>query len=420
MDEWVDHQAFLTKLFSKMNEEFLICEHCVSKNELHYELVSRGSPIDECKICKNPNGRALPVSDSRIKRIFRALVRLNFSEWQYNEHLGGDSLEDLVLQSKQIFDLDSTASIIDFEDAFMVLERGWYPANEDEISLGGGYWSGHLLFGLRERRDQEVERLVAECFTRNYFEVLPQAKALISALNKDIISTIPAGTKYFRGRVGVKASYVPDELYLGRASRYFAPYAGSEVNRPPIAIATEGRLNRPRVSVLYLASDVETAISELRPHPGHLISTASFRLKRDIAVANLANHDIRDFLSDGRLEIFRAILSISDVLNLPVQPEQKELYAVTQMFGDAVRESGFDAVSFRSSLAGGINLTCFAEDAFEIVSGSEQVHEIASLSYSIIPAPQVPKHKEEEFTEIKGDPLSTILHSMAKPFKEKR
>jgi hypothetical protein len=410
----------LWKSSRKMNEEFLICEHCVSKNELHDELVTRGLPVGQCKICKNLGGKALPTSDPKIRRIFRALVRLNFSELQYNEHFSDDSLEHLVLRSKQIFDLNSSASIIDFEEAFLVMERGWYPSNEDEITLGGGYWNGNMLHGLRNRRDQEVERIVAECFARNYFEVLPQAKALIENLNNDICSTIHVGAEYLRGRVGVKASYTPDELYLGRIPRYYSPYVDSEIDRPPIARATEGRLNRPRVSVLYLASDVETAISELRPHPGHLVSTARFRVKKDISVANLARHDIRDFLSDGRLEVLRTILSISDVLNLPVQPEQKELYTVTQMFGDAVREAGFDAVSFRSSLAGGINLTCFAQDAFEIVSGSEQVHEIASLSYSIVAAPQIPKkYNEGDFTEIKGDPLSTIIYSMTRPFPEK-
>jgi hypothetical protein len=256
---------------------------------------------------------------------------------------------------------------------------------------------------------------MAACFTHNCFDVIPQAKTLVDSLREDITSTIPAGTEYFRSRIGVKTGYTRADTFSFRNPRYYASYTGSEIDRPPLTKATEGRLNRPRVSVLYLASDMKTAVSELRPHPGHLISTARFRTKRDLLVANFGSPDIRNFLNDERLEVLRTILSISDALNMPVQPDQKELYAVTQTFADAIRESGFDAVTFRSSLGPGINLTCFTSDVFEMVPDSESVQEVTSLTYGIIEARKLPAtYESDEYEEVKNDPLATIIHGMAR------
>jgi hypothetical protein len=398
-----------------MTDDYLICENCIAPNELRAELIERGKPVEICEICKIKGGRALSASDPLVKRIFRALVRLNFSEWDYNDHIGGDSIQSLVWQSKSIFNLGANASEEFFEQALMIMEEGWYPDTDDGITLGGGYWDGGVLSGLRDERESSVEELIAACFAHNYFDVIPQAKVLIEELRDDITLLVPAGAAYFRGRVGVKASYTKKSIWERKKFPYYATYTGSDIDKPPLTKASEGRLNRPRVSILYLASDVETAVCELRPHPGHLISTASFKATRDLRVANFGSHDIRNYLNDNRLEILRKILSFADVLNLPVQPDQKELYAVTQTFADAIRESGFDAVTFRSSLGPGINMACFASGAFELIPESEHAHEVTSLSYRIIPARTLPAtYNPDEFKEIKNDPFSTVIHGMAR------
>lgn len=382
------------------------------------ELADRGSPITKCKICGHKGGRSLPATDARVKRIFRALVRLNFSEWDYNHHLGGKSLEDLILSSRSIFHLSETASVEDFEEAFMAMEEGWYPATSEEIELGGGYWDNCILDGLRDRRDSWVERVVKEGFERNYFDIIPQVKELIASIRADISATLPSGSQYFRGRIGVKERMMKkkeDHFPPFRPDYHYLPFSGADIGSPPLDKATEGRLNRSRVRVLYLASDRHTAMAELRPHPGHLVSTSMFRLKRDIPIANLAEHDIRNFLSDERLEIFRRILSFSDVINLPVQPDQKVIYVVTQAVADSIRETGFSAVSFRSSLGEGTNLTCFRSDDFELVRGSEQAHEVTALKYSITEVKTLPQaYAKDQFERDGDDPFARLIHGMTR------
>ena len=50
----------------------------------------------------------------------------------------------------------------------------------------------------------------------------------------------------------------------------------------------EGRANPPGISVLYLASCVETAVSEVRPSTGEEVSIAQFRILHDLKAINLS------------------------------------------------------------------------------------------------------------------------------------
>lgn len=395
----------------------ILCEHCLADNELKYEIQQRGTVVERCPICHHEGGRAVSATDPKIKRIFRALIRLNFSEWDYNTHLGGDDLETVVMGSPAIFNLRPDAVLEAFEDAYLTMEgKEWYPATDEEITLGGGYWHGRVLDGVRDRRDPRVERVVGASLEHNWFETEAAARELVERLRNDLTAVVASGSEFFRGRIGVKSRLsVKHALPAdGRTFRYL-PFSGTDIDRPPLKLATEGRFNRARVSLLYLASDVQTAVAELRPHPGHLVSTAMFRLKRDLQVANFAKHDIRNFLSDPRLEDLRSILSMADVLNVPVQPEHRVLYAVTQLFADVLRSAGFEGLTFNSSVGKGINLTSFVGDAFELVPGSEGVQDVVALEYRIEPSQVIAAdYDESEWQEDEDSPLATLLHGMAR------
>jgi hypothetical protein len=395
----------------------ILCEHCLADNELKFEIQQRGTVVGRCPICHHEGGRAISASDPHIKRIFRALIRLNFSEWDYNGHLGGNSLETVVMRSPAIFNLRQDAALDAFEDAYLEMEgQEWYPATDEEISLGGGYWDGCVLEGVRDRRDPQVEQVVRAALEQNWFETESAARELIERFRDDLTAIVPAGTDFFRGRIGVKSrlSAKRDFVADGRTFRYL-PFSGKDIDRPPLKLATEGRFNRARVSLLYLASDVQTAVAELRPHPGHLVSTAMFRLKRDLMIANFAKQDIRNFLSDPRLEDLRSILSIADVLNVPVQPEHRVLYAATQLFADVLRGAGFEGLTFNSTVGTGSNLTSFAGDAFELVAGSERVQDVVALDYRIEPSQTIEAdYDESKWQEEEDSPLATLLHGMAR------
>jgi hypothetical protein len=186
----------------------IFCEHCLADNELKYEIQRRGTIVERCPICHHEGGKAISATDSHIKRIFRALIRLNFSEWSYNTHIGGEMLEMVVLKSPAIFSLQPNAALDAFEDAFLELEDpGWYPATDEEIALGGGYWDGGVLDGVRDRRDPAVDRVVAAALEHNWFETEAAARQLVERFRDDLSAMVPAGSEFYRGRVGVKWSW---------------------------------------------------------------------------------------------------------------------------------------------------------------------------------------------------------------------
>lgn len=393
-----------------------ICTNCVADNELRDEISQRGSLIKKCSICHARNVNALPATDRMIKRIFRALVRLNYSEWAYNEHLGGESLQTLVFEQDKIFRLPKNASELNFEEAFLVLEDEWYPDDPADIELGGGYWAGGILSGLLCEMDTRVESLLHKGFDSNYFDLESEVLGIIETIRTDITQVLPIDSKYCRARVGVKAR-LKKETYDPLLQNFYSylPYSNQEIAHPPIPKATEGRLNRARVSILYLASDSETAVAELRPHSGHLVSAAEFISTRPLTIANFADQDIRNFLRDDRLETLRTILSFSSVLNLPVQPEHHALYLLTQLFSDCIRKAGFDGVAFRSSLGKGINLACFKPDVFKQIPDSESLFEVKSLEYKLATKTPVPQdYDKDKYESVADDALSTLFDGLAR------
>ena len=175
-------------------------------------------------------------------------------------------------------------------------------------------------------------------------------------------------------------------------------------------IASEGRLNRARVSILYLASDRETAVAEVRPHPGHIVSTAEFESTRALKIADLTAKDIRNFLSDTRLEELRLIFSFNSLMNLPVTPDRREYYLITQILSDCVRQAGFDGVRFQSSLGPGSNFAFFNATDFALVPKSEGVLAVKALAYDLTEMPTAQKdYHKDEFDTDQDDPLSTLF-----------
>jgi hypothetical protein len=306
-----------------------------------------------------------------------------------------------------IFNLQHRISKADFESHFMELWEDWYPATEDEISLGGGYWDGGILTAVRTRLDESITALLRRAFEQNPFELESEIKDLLATVKGYVSTFIPEGAIYYRARLGVEQRLTPHDIHW-EAKRNYVPYSNKDIAQVPVMLATEGRLNRARVSVLYLATDAETAVSELRPHPGHLVSVARFESVRPILIADFANYDLRKYLSDSRLELLRRVLSFSALLNLPIQPDRREFYALTQLLADAIRTSGFEGVAFKSSVAAGTNATCFVPDAFRIVAGSENVVEVGSLVYRLTKRETVEPGFDANNYDVDTDPLSTL------------
>ena len=160
---------------------------------------------------------------------------------------------------------------------------------------------------------------------------------------------------------------------------------GSERMRPLSDRAKEGRANPAGISMLYLGSSEQTAISEVRPWTGSELSVAQFRISRDVKVIDLS-------LGHGQISFQH--LFFSELLGeQPVSREKKEEavwididnafsrpvtrsdetadYVPTQILAEMFRDNGYDGVVYRSQFGEtGYNIALFDVGDAEIINAA--------------------------------------------------
>ena len=85
---------------------------------------------------------------------------------------------------------------------------------------------------------------------------------------------------FFRARIGTNSVPKTKEDIL-------QPYTCKEMQIPPFDKRRSGRANARGIGVLYLTSDEETAIAEVRPWKRTLVTVVKFNLLEDITIVNL-------------------------------------------------------------------------------------------------------------------------------------
>ncbi|MCJ8336518.1 MAG: RES family NAD+ phosphorylase, partial [Epibacterium sp.] len=219
------------------------------------------------------------------------------------------------------------------------------------------------------------ERLARE----NFHAVEAALEEVIDQITDDIEATVQAGTLWYRGRIGVEERSV--HVDWRTVTHVATPYKESAIGALPPPLSSAGRTNRQGVSVLYVASEIETAIAEIRPHPSHFVSVGGFRARKELRVARF-DLPIGPFSSsDARLDLFALIYHIDTLLSAPIIPEERHRYAVTQLLSDILIRKGFEGVIYRSSMGSGVNLCVFDPAAFDFDDRFSSVKKIDNVHY---------------------------------------
>ena len=149
--------------------------------------------------------------------------------------------------------------------------------------------------------------------------------------------------------------------------------AGPARMKPLAFRASEGRANSKGIPYLYLATHQETAVSEVRPWIGSLVSLAQFRLNRTARIVNCVSERSSTlyFSVEPDPEVREQVVwqDIDRAFSRPVTPsDDKADYAPTQVLAEFFREKSLDGIAYRSSLGPGHNLVLFDVDAADVVS----------------------------------------------------
>ncbi|WP_237484179.1 RES family NAD+ phosphorylase [Vibrio hippocampi] len=174
----------------------------------------------------------------------------------------------------------------------------------------------------------------------------------------------------------------------------FVPYPESRM-RPLEDSATEGRANPKGIPCLYVASDKETAMSEIRPWLGSTVSVANFSNRKALKVIDCSkyhNGTLPFFFAepDDAKKIEAVWTHIDKAFSEPVaNSDQKSDYAPTQIIAELIKSLSYDGIAFKSSLCTGLNLALFDLDCVDF--NSSNLFKVNSINFSF------KNHDDERF-----------------------
>jgi len=134
---------------------------------------------------------------------------------------------------------------------------------------------------------------------------------------------------------------------------------------PPPHLATPGRANPRGIPYLYVATDIHTAILEIRPSTNEFVTIGKFKSIHNLSILDLSNQKAFDPYSCGNelgsiLQITPFLYMLGKELSKPVDPKQKDLhYIPTQYLCEYIKHSGYDGVAYKSNVGTGINIAIF-------------------------------------------------------------
>lgn len=148
--------------------------------------------------------------------------------------------------------------------------------------------------------------------------------------------------------------------------------------KPVAGTATEGRANPKGKPFLYVATNPDTAMSEVRPHLSSPISLAKLQICRALRIVDctmrqrLAIDESKNDKEASRREHYERMLwsDIDHAFSLPInQSDSAADYTPTQVISECIGADGYDGIKYRSGYrAYGHNIVLFNPLDAEIIN----------------------------------------------------
>ncbi len=192
---------------------------------------------------------------------------------------------------------------------------------------------------------------------------------------------LPKGTVLYRAQIGYDETEIEGQVVICGFSK--------ERMKPLAYKGQEGRANPKGISYLYLSNDENTAMAELRPHTGEYISSAQFKINRNLKIVDCysvpKHYNYFGCIFDpptSQEEIGYAIWSmINEAFTKPTKNNDSSSdYVPTQILAELFKADGFDGICFKSSLGIGYNVVLFGLDMANIINCT--VMETTSVIYN--------------------------------------
>lgn len=206
--------------------------------------------------------------------------------------------------------------------------------------------------------------------------------ASVAASASRRVVSITRGRMFYRAQIGCD-SEPQFEFDDNTGQQYFCfnfdvPYKEERLFPLPDR-ATEGRANPKGISVLYCASNIATAIAEMRPSVGALVSYGHFEPKRKLRIVDCTRNRMEKPSITSHLRMIRnepepklreqyVWSDIDQAFSDPVlRTDDTAEYAPTQILSEVFRREGFDGARYNSAYGRGKNYVFFEPGDFQIL-----------------------------------------------------
>jgi hypothetical protein len=366
-----------------------VCVECVKDKNIKKLIIKNGSK-NTCTLCEEEH-LSIDFEDSDFFSLVKAVLRFNFSEWEYNSHWGADGYECLFYGEENVFfEQERALSEDTYEELVLSISEGpVYEAYDKGISIFAGYDSdgmqNMLLESIKSSSDRDLVKLANRLKSENYFKVEKELLKILAEFTGVAEINLDKGSTFYRARVGI--SDKKRSLGDGFETEYhFTPYTEGDIGSPPPLMASAGRINRPGVAFFYCATDKYTAVSEVRPHPGDNVSIGKFVLLSKAKMFDLSESQLLHFYSsDKSLDTYIPLNTLSNFMNKVIPPSERQQYSFTQLIADCIRQMGFDGIIFNSTVGNGENLVLFDPSIVNYTYEDAEVVEVEQVKYTLVP-----------------------------------
>lgn len=180
---------------------------------------------------------------------------------------------------------------------------------------------------------------------------------------------IDMGKIFFRARAGCgKFRGAIDDLDI----EVDIPYFQRDIEAAPIFLVTGGRFNREGNSFLYLASDINTCVSELKLEKNQICSIGKFECVKALEYLDLTINSEDDFFN-----------TVKEIMLQPIHNEIRYKYLITQFISDIIKSIGFSGIIYESTQGTGENIVCFDSSAYKFVDYSDEMHKVTRIIYEV-------------------------------------
>jgi len=340
------------------------CIECFRDSEIR-AIIESLNEIGDCDFCGSKNVKIHFINEnSAISDYLKEIIEL------YSIDSNGKFLEDALLEDWDIFNMSS--------QIIKSLIQTIYPTqNYSTVSIPQFKDNDYLKeFGIIKGKSwQDFAHSIKH--SNRFHNDSFNSDSFASFLSYSV-KTYSEGTKMIRARICKDKN----------------GFSINEMGAPPLEKLQAGRINPEGITVLYLSSEKETALKEVRASIFDFVTIGEFiATKNDIRVVDLLklatispfllqdkNEKDTDFLT--QYVINRKILKdISTEVAKPLRRNDSSLeYLPTQFITEFIKSQGYDGVEYASTMSEhSYNLAMFNKESFKCKN--TYVCEISKLSY---------------------------------------